>query len=176
MLQAIDATIYRAGTSRGLYIMAGDLPVEQGARDAALLSVMGSGHPLQIDGMGGGNSLTSKVAIVSSSVGDGAFDVDYLFCQIGTITERIVDTAPKLRKHDEWRCCFRPQARPRQASLFRHNVPCVHFQPQFQKGFRTYDSHPGRLSALQRCGRNWLSASLCPRRLAIPRPRRRMHW
>lgn len=93
MLQAIEATIYRSGTSRGPFFLASDLPSEREARDAALLSIMGSGHPLQIDGLGGGNSLTSKAAIVSKSVHGSAFDVDYLFCQVG-ITERSVDTAP----------------------------------------------------------------------------------
>lgn len=94
MLQAIDTFVYRAGTSRGLYFLASDLPYEQSARDAVLLSIMGSGHPLQIDGMGGGNSLTSKVALVSPSTHGTAFDVDYLFCQVG-VTERIVDTAQR---------------------------------------------------------------------------------
>lgn len=93
MLQAIDTTIYRAGTSRGLLFLASDLPSATEARDAALLSIMGSGHPLQIDGMGGGNSLTSKVAIVSPSTQSHKFDVDYLFCQVG-VAERFVDTAP----------------------------------------------------------------------------------
>lgn len=93
MLHPIDTTIYRAGTSRGLYFLASDLPAEPSERDAALISIMGSGHPLQIDGMGGGNSLTSKVAIVSASTQRSEFDVDYLFCQVG-ITERFVDTAP----------------------------------------------------------------------------------
>lgn len=92
MLHSIKATIYRSGTSRGPYFLARDLPRETTARDAALLSIMGSGHPLQIDGIGGGNSLTSKVAIVSTSSAPGV-DVDYLFAQVG-IMERKVDTAP----------------------------------------------------------------------------------
>jgi 2-methylaconitate cis-trans-isomerase PrpF len=57
-----------------------------------LLAVMGSGHWLEIDGIGGGNPLTSKVAIVSRSKQPGA-DVDYLFTQV-KIEERAVDTSP----------------------------------------------------------------------------------
>ncbi|GAC95692.1 methylitaconate delta2-delta3-isomerase [Pseudozyma hubeiensis SY62] len=93
MQNSIDTTIYRAGTSRGIYLLANDLPSDPAHRDAALQSIMGSGHPLQIDGVGGGNSLTSKVALVSASSKSDHHDVDYLFCQVG-VTERVVDTAP----------------------------------------------------------------------------------
>ncbi len=53
---------------------------------------MGAGHELQVDGIGGGNPLTSKVAIVGPGTLPGA-DVDYLFAQV-KIAERIVDTSP----------------------------------------------------------------------------------
>lgn len=53
---------------------------------------MGSGHPLQIDGICGGNSLSSKVAIVGPSAHPEA-DVDYLFAQV-KVLEQSVDTAP----------------------------------------------------------------------------------
>ena len=72
----------RGGTSKGLYFLAADLPADPGQRDALLLRVMGSGHPLQIDGLGGAHSLASKVAVVSPSPADGA-DIDYLFLQFG---------------------------------------------------------------------------------------------
>jgi 2-methylaconitate cis-trans-isomerase PrpF len=61
-------------------------------RDDVLLQVMGSGHELQVDGIGGGHPLTSKVAIVSPSRVPGA-DVDYLFAQVN-VKERFVDTSP----------------------------------------------------------------------------------
>jgi 4-oxalomesaconate tautomerase len=48
--------------------------------------------PGQIDGIGGAEHLTSKVAIVSRSNRPG-IDVDYLFAQVG-ITEAVVDTSP----------------------------------------------------------------------------------
>jgi 4-oxalomesaconate tautomerase len=71
----------RGGTSKGGYFLAEDLPVEQTARDAFLLRIMGSPDMRQIDGMGGGDPLTSKVAIVKKSTREGV-DVDYLFLQV----------------------------------------------------------------------------------------------
>lgn len=71
----------RGGTSKGGYFLAEDLPVETSARDAFLLRVMGSPDARQIDGMGGADPLTSKVAIVSPSARAGV-DVDYLFLQV----------------------------------------------------------------------------------------------
>lgn len=68
----------RGGTSKGGYFLKDDLPVD---RDAFLLRIMGSPDPRQIDGMGGADPLTSKVAIVSKSERPGV-DVDYLFLQI----------------------------------------------------------------------------------------------
>ena len=71
----------RGGTSKGGYFLAPDLPQGTAARDAFLLKVMGSPDPRQIDGMGGADPLTSKVAVVSKSERDG-IDVDYLFLQV----------------------------------------------------------------------------------------------
>jgi 4-oxalomesaconate tautomerase len=80
----------RGGTSRGLYFLASDLPEQPTERDSLLLRVMGSGHPLQIDGLGGMHPLTSKVAVVSRSARDDA-DVDYLFLQLGVDHATITD-------------------------------------------------------------------------------------
>lgn len=71
----------RGGTSKGAYFLAADLPPDVARRDRILLAVMGSPDPRQIDGMGGADPLTSKVAIVSKSDRPG-IDVDYLFCQV----------------------------------------------------------------------------------------------
>lgn len=71
----------RGGTSKGGYFLAGDLPSDTGARDSFLLGVMGSPDPRQIDGMGGADPLTSKVAVVRASDRDGV-DIDYLFLQV----------------------------------------------------------------------------------------------
>ncbi|ASK89715.1 4-oxalomesaconate tautomerase [Sphingorhabdus sp. SMR4y] len=71
----------RGGTSKGGYFLAEDLPSETAARDAFLLRVMGSPDERQIDGMGGADPLTSKIAVVQKSERDGV-DVDYLFLQV----------------------------------------------------------------------------------------------
>lgn len=71
----------RGGTSKGGYFLASDLPTETAERDAFLLRVMGSPDPRQIDGMGGSDPLTSKIAVVKKSEREGA-DVDYLFLQV----------------------------------------------------------------------------------------------
>ena len=71
----------RGGTSKGGYFLAADLPADAAERDAFLLRAMGSPDPRQIDGMGGADPLTSKVAVVRKSERDG-IDVDYLFLQV----------------------------------------------------------------------------------------------
>lgn len=71
----------RGGTSKGGYFLKDDLPADPAMRDAFLLRVMGSPDPRQIDGMGGADPLTSKVAVVSKSAREGV-DVDYLFLQV----------------------------------------------------------------------------------------------
>ena len=71
----------RGGTSKGGYFLASDLPADTAARDAFLLRVMGSPDPRQIDGMGGADPLTSKVAVIRKSEREG-IDVDYLFLQV----------------------------------------------------------------------------------------------
>lgn len=88
----IPCVLMRGGTSRGPYFLASDLPADIAERDRVLLSVMGSGHKLQIDGIGGGNPVTSKVAIISKSDREDA-DVNYLFAQVN-IMEQLVDTSP----------------------------------------------------------------------------------
>lgn len=91
-LLKIPCVLMRGGTSRGPFFLASDLPRDRADRDAALLSIMGSGHPLQIDGIGGGNPVTSKVAIIGPSTVRGA-DIDYLFAQVRT-DRQYVDYSP----------------------------------------------------------------------------------
>ena len=71
----------RGGTSKGAYFLASDLPTDIAERDRILLSAMGSPDPRQIDGIGGADPLTSKVAVISPSSRPG-LDVDYLFLQV----------------------------------------------------------------------------------------------
>ncbi len=81
MSKGIACMWMRGGTSKGGYFLKEDLPADPAARDALLLRIMGSPDPRQIDGMGGADPLTSKVAIVSRSERPGV-DVDYLFLQV----------------------------------------------------------------------------------------------
>ena len=81
MNEGIPCTWMRGGTSKGAYFLARDLPSAEVERDALLLSVMGSPDPRQIDGIGGADPLTSKVAVVSASQRPDA-DIDYLFLQV----------------------------------------------------------------------------------------------
>lgn len=77
----ISCMMMRGGTSKGAYFLADDLPSDEKARDELLLRIMGSPDPRQIDGIGGADPLTSKVAIVRKSERLG-IDVDYLFLQV----------------------------------------------------------------------------------------------
>lgn len=88
----IPCVLMRGGTSKGPVFLTRDLPAAVEARDELLLNLMGSGHELEIDGIGGGSLQTSKVAIVSPSLHPDA-DVDYLFVQV-MVSQRRVDSAP----------------------------------------------------------------------------------
>ena len=88
----IPCVLMRGGTSKGPFFLASDLPRDPKTRDAVLLAIMGSPHPLQVDGIGGAYPQTSKVAIISHSADDRA-DIDYLFAQV-SVDKAIVDTSP----------------------------------------------------------------------------------
>lgn len=80
-VEGIACLWMRGGSSKGAYFLASDLPEDGGARDALLLAIMGSPDPHQIDGIGGGDPLTSKVAVLAPPSRADA-DVDYLFLQV----------------------------------------------------------------------------------------------
>ena len=96
MMPPMDLTLpcvlMRAGTSRGPFFRREWLPADETARDEALIGAIGASDLLQVDGLGGGSTLTSKVAIVSRSAEPGC-DVDYLFAQVG-VGQKSVDTRP----------------------------------------------------------------------------------
>jgi len=89
MPKQIPVAIYRGGTSRALFFHKSDLPDSIEEQDELVLNAFGSGHPLQIDGLGGGNPLTSKCAVIGPSTVSGA-DVDYTFLYPAVET-RMVD-------------------------------------------------------------------------------------
>jgi len=90
MSDGIRCLWMRGGTSKGGYFLASDLPADPADRDAFLMRVMGSPDARQIDGMGGADPLTSKVAVVSPSNRPGV-DVDYLFLQVAVDEPLVTD-------------------------------------------------------------------------------------
>lgn len=88
----IPCTLMRGGTSKGPFFHARDLPADPAERDRVLLALMGSPHARQIDGIGGGDTLTSKVIIVNASSRPGV-DLEYLFAQVSVETST-VDVTP----------------------------------------------------------------------------------
>ncbi len=81
MFDGIPCLWMRGGSSKGAYFLSRDLPHDPALRNDLLLRIFGSPDSRQIDGIGGGDPLTSKVAILSPSERADA-DVDYLFLQI----------------------------------------------------------------------------------------------
>ena len=92
MQTSIPFLFMRGGSSRGPFFQRKDLPANQDELNEVLIAAVGSGHPLNIDGIGGGNAVTTKVAILSQST-DPEFDVDYLFAQV-SVVDRLVDYKP----------------------------------------------------------------------------------
>ena len=91
MSKGVRCMWMRGGTSKGGYFLTEDLPDNQAQRDAFLMRAMGSPDPRQIDGMGGADPLTSKIAVVRKS-DRPAVDVDYLFLQV-SVDEPLVSDA-----------------------------------------------------------------------------------
>ncbi|MEN8742589.1 MAG: 4-oxalomesaconate tautomerase [Phaeobacter gallaeciensis] len=89
---AIPFLLMRGGTSRGPYLNRADLPEDLETLADVLIAMVGSGHPLNIDGIGGGAAVTTKVAMLSRSDDDWA-DVDYFFAQV-SVEDRLVDFKP----------------------------------------------------------------------------------
>ena len=89
---AIPFLFLRGGTSRGPYLNRADLPADRDTLARVLVAMMGAGHPLNIDGLGGGVAVTTKVAMLSPSDDDRA-EVDYFFAQVA-VEDASVDFRP----------------------------------------------------------------------------------
>ena len=89
---AIPYLFMRGGTSRGPYMNRADLPEDLETLAEVLIAIVGSGHALNIDGIGGGAAVTTKVAMLSAS-DDPWVDVDYFFAQV-SVEDRLVDFKP----------------------------------------------------------------------------------
>jgi hypothetical protein len=81
-MKGIDCTILRGGTSKGIYLLEKNLPQDPELRDRVILAIFGSPDKRQIDGLGGADPLTSKVAVVGPSNRPG-IDIEYTFGQVG---------------------------------------------------------------------------------------------
>lgn len=88
----IPCIVMRGGTSKGPFFYAKDLPQNTHTRDQVLLSILGSPHRRQIDGIGGAHALTSKVGIVDICE-TGEADLTFLFAQLQPEKDT-VDTTP----------------------------------------------------------------------------------
>ena len=88
-MEQLRCAIVRGGTSKGIFILKNELPSDPKKRDRVIQAIYGSPDIRQIDGLGGADVLTSKLAIISPSTRPDA-DVDYTFGQV-SITDNIVD-------------------------------------------------------------------------------------
>ncbi|MGP6089355.1 4-oxalomesaconate tautomerase [Antarctobacter jejuensis] len=88
----IPFVFMRGGTSRGPYFNRADLPEDRETLAQVLIAALGSGHPINIDGIGGGVAVTTKVAMLSMSDDDWA-DIDYFFAQV-SVEDQLVDFKP----------------------------------------------------------------------------------
>ena len=86
---AIPFLHMRGGTSKGPVFDKKDLPQDQETLGKVLMAAVGSGHQLNIDGIGAGNSVTTKVPILSKSNDEWA-DIDYFFVQVQAL-DKVVD-------------------------------------------------------------------------------------
>ena len=79
--KTVRCSIVRGGTSKAVFILENQLPKDPVLRQKTRLSLYGSPDIRQIDGLGGGDLLTSKLAIIGPPSCSGA-DVDYTFGQV----------------------------------------------------------------------------------------------
>jgi 2-methylaconitate cis-trans-isomerase PrpF len=144
---AIPCMVMRGGTSKGPLFLASDLPANARARDKLLLSLMGSPDIRQIDGIGGGDSLTSQALIVGPSTREDA-DIDYLFAQVA-VAQRQVDTSANCGNMLAGVACFAierglvvPEDRVTCVRLFNLNTHrLVHAHLPTPNGELTYEGN-----------------------------------
>lgn len=83
------ATLMRGGSSKCWIFDGRGLPDDRNRLAELLVETFGAADPHQLDGVGGGTSVTSKAAFVTPSAADDA-DLDYLFAQV-SVGEGIVE-------------------------------------------------------------------------------------
>jgi 2-methylaconitate cis-trans-isomerase PrpF len=87
-MRPLECTLLRGGSSKGVYIERDALAQPGSERDRQILDLFGSPDVRQIDGLGGADKLTSKVAVMGAPTRPDC-DIDYLFGQVGTVIPRI---------------------------------------------------------------------------------------
>ena len=92
MQTAIPYILMRGGSSKGPYFRREDLPLDEATLSKVLIAGIGAGHRLNIDGIGGGDAVTTKVAMLSPSQHEWA-DIDYFFAQVA-VEKHLVDYKP----------------------------------------------------------------------------------
>lgn len=85
----IPGVLFRGGTSKGFFVRKGVLPDPGPLRDELVLELFGSPDPLQVDGIGGAKSHTSKLMIVGPASREDV-DVVYTFGQVA-VEDPVVD-------------------------------------------------------------------------------------
>ena len=86
--ELIRCTIMRGGTSKGIFLHRNDLPRDPALRDRVIMRIFGAPDPREIDGIGGAELLTSKVAVVGPPTRPDC-DIDYLFGQVSMVEPMI---------------------------------------------------------------------------------------
>ncbi len=86
--ELIRCCIMRGGTSKAIFLLKSDLPSEEELRDRIIRRIFGAPDVREIDGLGGADALTSKVAIIGPSTRQDC-DIDYLFGQVNMVEPMI---------------------------------------------------------------------------------------
>ncbi len=134
----------RGGTSKGGYFLADDLPADEAARDAFLLRVMGSPDKRQIDGMGGADPLTSKVAVVEALGARGRRRRLPLPAGLRRPADR--DRRAELREHPRRHRPLRHRARAREGRRRRDRRPHLHGEHRARSQSRRVPTPGGRVT------------------------------
>jgi 2-methylaconitate cis-trans-isomerase PrpF len=86
--ELIKCCIMRGGTSKAIFLLKNDLPANEEMRDKIIRRIFGAPDIREIDGLGGADPLTSKLAIISPSTRPDC-DIDYLFGQVNMVEPMI---------------------------------------------------------------------------------------
>ncbi len=86
--ELIKCCIMRGGTSKAIFLLRNDLPSDEELRDKIIQRIFGAPDVREIDGLGGADALTSKLAIIGPPTRKDC-DIDYLFGQVNMVEPMI---------------------------------------------------------------------------------------